>query len=128
EAALLLAPERRLTHMTRALLRFQRADAAGMLTDAAALVEEAPEVAAQLRDYARVVFRPYDFAPSALPLATDTEDFTGEIGQSLEAVQWLVGVYVTRLRRLRAAVAGLAGIQPTEAAPVWLPPDLSPLS
>ena len=130
EAALLLAPARRLTHMTRALLRFQRADAAGMLTDADALADEAPEVAAQLRDYARVVFRPYDFAPADVALAPepDPEAFTGEVAQSLEAIHWLVGVYVTRLRQLRAAVATLAGLPPSEVAPVWLPPDLSALS
>jgi len=131
EVALLLAPERRLTHMTRALLRFQRADAAGMLADAAALADESPEVAAQLRDYARVVFRPYDFAPADVSLTPepDPDDFKGEVAQSLEAIHWLVGVYATRLRRLRAAVAGLAnGLLPSGPSPGWLPPDLSALS
>lgn len=73
EAALLLAPERRLTRMTRALLRFQRADEAGALADAAAIAEEMPEVAASLRDYVRAVFRPYDFLPGREPLIVDED-------------------------------------------------------
>src|SRR5207244_1714566 len=83
--------------------------------DAAAVMEEAPEVAASLREYARVVFRPYAFAPAGEPLIVD-EELAGvavEIGQSLEAIRHLAGVYAARLRRWRAggrAPAGATGL------------------
>jgi hypothetical protein len=130
EIALWLAPERRLTHVTRALLRFRRADVAGMLADAAALADETPEIAAQLREYARFVFRPFDFAPAGVTLVPEPElaELPGEIAQGLDALRWLVGVYVTRLRRLRAAVIALAGETLPAEAPDWLPPDLAALA
>jgi hypothetical protein len=130
EVALWLAPERRLTHVTRALLRFQRADVAGMLADAAVLADETPEIAAQLRDYARVVFRPFDFAPAGVTLVPEPAlaELPGEIAQSRDSLRWLVGVYVTRLRRLRAAVTALAGRALPAEAPDWLPPELTALA
>jgi hypothetical protein len=112
--------------MTRALLRFQRGDEAGTLADAAVIADEAPDVAASLRDYVRAVFRPYDFAPADEPLVVD-EDLVGvtaEIAQTLEAIQRMVGVYATRLRHQRAAVTALDG---AGGAPAWLPPDLASL-
>src|SRR4029079_5015690 len=45
EASLLLAPERRMTHLTRALLRFQRGDRAGALADADVVADEAADAA-----------------------------------------------------------------------------------
>jgi hypothetical protein len=126
EASLLLAPDRRLTHMTRALLRFQRGDEAGTLADAEAIAGEIPEVAASLRDYVRAVFRPYDFVPPGEPLIVD-EDLAGvaaEIAQGPEALRRVAGVYATRLRRLRVAVTALLA---PGASPRWLPPDLGAL-
>ena len=45
EASLLLAPDRRMTYLTRALLRFQRGDEAGARADAAVVEQESAEAA-----------------------------------------------------------------------------------
>jgi hypothetical protein len=125
-ASLLLAPERRLTHLTRALIRFQYGDEAGARADAEIVAAEAPDAAASFAAYMSLAFRPYPFWPAREPLAPDPE--LAELGagviREVTDVRRTIAVYATRLLRLRAAVGELLG---PEAAPAWLPPDLSAL-
>jgi hypothetical protein len=125
-ASLLLAPERRLTHLTRALIRFQHGEEAGARADVELVAIEAPEAAASLTGYMNVGLRPFTFWPSREPLAPDPElaDVGAGLVRELSEVRRVVAVYATRLGRLRAAVRALIG---SDAAPLWLPPDPSAL-
>jgi hypothetical protein len=122
EASLLLAPERRLTHMTRALLRFHRGDRRGALADVDVVAGESSEAAESLRSYAALVFHGFDDWPGRQPLAPDPEMEGVElaIGHSLDEIRHAAGVYATRIGRARAAILALAGDR-AEAA--WTPPD-----
>jgi len=119
EASLLLAPDRPMTHLTRALLRFQRGDVAGALADADVVARESAEAAASLRSYAAIVFRPFDDWPRRERLAADPEleALPLELGHDVADIRRVIGVYATRLARARAAIRALA-----EPA-VWTPPD-----
>lgn len=125
-ASLLLAPERRMTHLTRALIRFQLGDEAGAGADAEVVARESPEGAASLRTYMQVAFRPYQFWPAREALVPDPElaDLPTGLVRDLDAVRGVMAVYATRLGRVRAAVQAMIG---SDAAPIWLPPDLSAL-
>jgi len=126
EASLLLAPQRRMTHLTRALLRFQRGAVAGALADADVVAGDSPEAADSLRSYAALVFRGYDDWPGRQPIPPDPalDGVAIEIGHDIDDVRHVVGVYATRLTRARDAIRALAG---TDAATPWLPPDVSHL-
>src|SRR6185436_5042257 len=82
EASLLLAPERRMTHLTRALLRFQRGDREGALADAEVIAGESAEAAESLRSYAAAVFRGFDGWPGQETLPPDPESLLLELGHS----------------------------------------------
>jgi antitoxin component YwqK of YwqJK toxin-antitoxin module len=122
EASLLLAPERHMTHLTRALLRFQRGDQAGAMADAAVVERESAEAAESLRTYAETMFRPFDSWPARESFGPDPElaDVVVEPAQPLEAVRHLIGVYATRLARTRDAIRALLD---GGDSPSWLPPD-----
>ncbi len=125
EASLLLAPERRMTHLTRALLRFQRGDREGALADADVIAGDSAEAAESLRSYAAVVFRGFDGWPGQETFAPDPE-LTGvplELAHSVEEIRHAAGVYATRIGRARAAIRALVA----DGAPGWLPPDTSHL-
>ena len=136
EASLLLAPERGLTHLARALVRVERGDESGAHAALAAVGAESAEAADSLRTCIRLVFRPCAFSPAEeLPPAREAGavvpepgDAPGAVAQSLEAVRHLAGVYATRLLRARAGLRALlaAGVQ-ASGEPAWLPPDVSPL-
>jgi hypothetical protein len=125
-ASLLLAPERRMTHLTRALIRFQRGDERGARADVEVVAGEAPEAAAALTVHLDAAWRPFLFWPAREPLEPDPA--LAELGAGLvrdpAEVRATIAVYATRLGRLRAAVQAMVG---TAAAPAWLPPDLSAL-
>jgi antitoxin component YwqK of YwqJK toxin-antitoxin module len=125
EASLLLAPERRMTHLTRALLRLHRGDRDGALADAEIVAGESAEAADSLRTYVAAVFRAFDDWPWKERLARDPEldGVTLELGHDLDDVRHAVGVYATRLARLRAALRARV---PAHAS-AWLPPDTSHL-
>ena len=125
-ASLLLAPERRLTYLTRALVRFQHGDEAGARADIEIVAAEAPEAAASLAAYMNLGLRGYTFWPAGEPLAPDPllADVGAGLVRDLAEVRSTIAVYATRLERLRAAVQALVG---PDAAPAWLPPDLSAL-
>ena len=109
EASLLLAPERRMTHLTRALLRFQRGDREGALADADVIAGESAEAAESLRSYAAVVFRGFDGWPGQETFAPDPE-LTGvplELAHNVEEIRHAAGVYATRIGRARAAIRAL---------------------
>jgi hypothetical protein len=125
-ASLLLAPERRLTYLTRALIRFQHGDEPGARADVEIVAGEAPEAAASLTGYMNLALRPCTFWPGREPLAPDPllADIGAGLVRELAEVRSTIAVYATRLGRLRAAVQALIG---QAAAPAWLPPDLSAL-
>jgi hypothetical protein len=125
-ASLLLAPGRRMTHLTRALVRLQHGDEAGARQDTELVAGEAFEAAAALRTYLDTAFRPFDFWPVHAPLAADPSvaDVPLGIERNLDEIRQTLAIYAARVARLRAAVRSLVG---SAAAPVWLPPDTTPL-
>jgi hypothetical protein len=126
EASLLLAPERRMTHLTRALLRFQRGDVAGALADADVIAGESNEAAESLRSYAAIVFRGFDDRPWREKLAPDPEldGVAIALGHGIDDVRHAIAVYATRLGRAREAIRALIA---DGAAEAWAPPDTAPL-
>ena len=128
EASLRLAPDRRMTHLTRALLRFQRGDRAGGLADAEVVASESADAAESLRSYGAIVFRGFDDWPGRSAPAPDPElaGVTLEIGHGPDDIRHAIGVYATRIERTRAAILAMIGAGSADAA-AWLPPDLSSL-
>jgi antitoxin component YwqK of YwqJK toxin-antitoxin module len=127
EASLLLAPDRPMTHQTRALVRFQRGDEAGARADLAIVDGESPAAAESLRVYMRAALRPFAFKPVQEALAPDPAlaGVPAGIARGLDEVRATIALYATRLARARAAVAAMAG---SDAAPAaWWPPDLPAL-
>jgi hypothetical protein len=126
DASLLLAPERRLTYLTRALIRFQHGDEAGARADAEIVAGEAPEAGASLTAHLDLALRPYVFWPAREPLVPDPElaNVGAGVVRELAEVRRAIAVYATRLDRVRAAVRAVIGLH---AAPAWLPPDVSAL-
>jgi hypothetical protein len=125
-ASLLLAPERKLTYLTRALIRFQHGDEPGARADVAIVAGAAPEAAASFTAYMNLGLRPFLFGPAREPLEPDPmlADLGAGLVRELAEVRSTIAVYATRLGRLRAAVQALIG---PGASPAWLPPDLSAL-
>jgi antitoxin component YwqK of YwqJK toxin-antitoxin module len=125
-ASLLLAPERPMTHLTRALIRFQLGDEAGALADAAIVERESPESADSLRAYLRTTFRRYEFWQARQVLEPDPTlaGLPAGLVRDLGEVREAIAVFATRLTRLRIALRSVIG---PVANPAWLPPDLSPL-
>jgi antitoxin component YwqK of YwqJK toxin-antitoxin module len=126
EASLLLAPERRTIHLTRALVRLQRGDEAGARADLVIVAAESPDAASLLVGQLETVLRPFDDWPAREQLLADPSlaALGAGIVRELDEVRAAIGVYATRIGRVRAAVQALIG---TGATPVWLPPDLSAL-
>ncbi len=126
EASLLLAPERKTIHLTRALVRLQRGDEAGARADLVIVAAESPDAATLLVGQLETVLRPFENWPAREQLLADPSlaALGAGIVRELEEVRAAVGVYATRIERVRAAVQALIG---TGATPVWLPPDLSAL-
>ncbi|HSY41311.1 MAG TPA: hypothetical protein VLA79_17345 [Polyangia bacterium] len=125
-ASILLAPERRATHLTRALVRLQRGDEQGARADLAIVADESPDAAALLVGQLQAVLRPFHNWPAREQLLADPSlaDLGAGLVRELAEVRAAVGVYATRIGRVRAAVQALIG---AGSAPVWLPPDLSAL-
>lgn len=115
-----------MTHLTRALIRFQIGDEAGALADAAIVERESAESADSLRAYVRATFRPYGFWPARQALEPDPAlaGLPAGLVRDLAEVRAAIGVLATRLTRLRIALRAMIG---PDANPAWLPPDLSPL-
>ncbi|HVV49263.1 MAG TPA: hypothetical protein VHO06_06380, partial [Polyangia bacterium] len=125
-ASLLLAPERRMTHLTRALIRFQHGDEPGARADVETVAAEAPEVAASLTAHLDVALRPFRFWPAREALVPDPAlaDVGAGVVRELAEVRAAIAVYATRLGRWRSAVQALVG---PAASPLWLPPELPAL-
>ena len=126
EASLLLAPERKTIHLTRALVRLQRGDEAGARADLVIVAAESPDTATLLVGQLKTVLRPFDDWPAREQLRPDPSlaDLGAGIVRELDEVHAAVGVYATRIGRVRVAVQASIG---TGATPAWLPPDLSAL-
>lgn len=126
EAALRLEPDSARAHVTRALLRLERGDRAGVLEDTEAVARDSEATASALRELCAVTFPEFTFWPAADPVpagAPELEAVTPD--QPLEAVQRVVQIYATRLSRLRAAVLERLAPAAREPSPAWLPPDTS---
>jgi antitoxin component YwqK of YwqJK toxin-antitoxin module len=125
-ASLLLAPDRRATHLTRALVRLQHGDEEGARGDLAIVADESPDAAALLIGQLQSVLRPFDYWPAREQLLVDPTlaDLGAGLVRELEEVRAAIGIHATRIGRTRAAVQALIG---TGARPAWLPPDLSAL-
>jgi hypothetical protein len=123
EAALLLDPERRMAHLTRALVRLELGDRDGALADADAIAPVSEEAATFLRDYVRVLFPAWTFWPAGHAPVAVLPDMPEAPAQPLSAVRGAIQVYASRLARLRAAIVeALDGAEPS-----WLPPPLGAL-
>ena len=125
-ASLLLAPERRATHLTRALVRFQHGDEHGARADFEIVADESPGAAASLAGQLQSALRPFEYWPAREQLEADPmlADLGAGLVRDLEEVRAAVGVYATRIARARAAVQSLIG---AGVRPAWLPPDLAAL-
>ena len=122
EVALLLAPDRPMTYLTRALLRLELGDERGALADAARLQPVSEESANFVRDYARLLLPEWAFWPARERLAAGAEGslegFPLAPEQPLAAIRQTIQVYATRLQHLRAAVLARREGRP---APRWAP-------
>ena len=121
EAAILLAPERRMAYMTRALIRIELGDPEGALADADRVEPDAGEAAAFLRTYCRLLFPTFDFWPAREEPASTLEDLPDAPVQPLPAVRRTIQVYASRLAFVRATLEARAPGAP------WLPPALPEL-
>ncbi len=132
ELAVLLAPERTMTYVTRALIRIEIGDADGALADAQHVATDSEETAEFVRTYVRLIFPTFSFWPSGELPSTPLENMPDAPEQSLSAVHHAIQVYATRLMKLRAAVVARlarldARVSPSAVPPPrpWLPPDVS---
>jgi hypothetical protein len=119
DAAILLAPERRMPFMTRALIRIELGEVEGALEDAARVAPESPDAAEFLRSYVRVLFPRFDFWPARETPQSLLEDMPEAPAQPLAAVRHAIQVYATRLALARAALVARVG-----PSTPWLPPDV----
>ncbi|HVZ89002.1 MAG TPA: hypothetical protein VHG72_18680 [Polyangia bacterium] len=126
-ASLLLAPERPMTHLTRALIRFQRGDEVGAREDLEIVAGESPASAESLRLYMRAALRPFAFTPAREPLGPDPAlaDVPAGIARDLDEVRGAIALYATRVMEARRAVVAMVG--PGAPLAAWWPPDLSVL-
>ncbi len=132
EVAILLAPDRPLTYVTRGLIRVELGDERGALVDAAYLDTESQESAAFIRDYVRLLFPEFSFWPDREVPSTTVDTMPDSPAQPLSAVRHAIAVYATRMQLLRAALKGEiarldARLPPRQPPPPrsWIPPDLS---
>jgi antitoxin component YwqK of YwqJK toxin-antitoxin module len=125
EAALLLAPDRPMSYLTRALLRLELGEERGALADAARLQAVSEESARFVRDYARLLLPEWAFWPARdKQEPQELEGFPEAPEQPLAAIRRTLQVYATRLHHLRAAVLQRREGKPP---PRWAPPDTSAL-
>jgi hypothetical protein len=92
---------------------------------------ESAEAADTLRSYGDIVFRGFDDWPGGNPPASDPglAGVVLEIGHGLDDIRHAIGVYATRIERVRAAVRARVGAAEASPGvePAWSPPDLSSL-
>jgi hypothetical protein len=124
QAAILLAPERPMAYMTRALILLELGDDAGARADAERVEPESSEAASFLRAYVRVLFPELTFWPRREIPHSPLEDMPEAPAQPLPAVRRAIQLYATRIGLIRAALAALCS---GSRSPAWLPPDLGRL-
>ncbi len=125
QAAVLLAPDRVMTYLTRALIRIEMGDEAGARADADRVKIQSPESAAFVTGFADLVFPVWRFEPlSSFPPEGPDDQMPSEPAQPLVQIRRMIQVYATRLRLLRTAVLRWL---PGPARPAWLPPDYADL-
>jgi hypothetical protein len=125
EAAIRLAPDRPMSHLTRALVRLELGDPAGALADGERVAAESPESAEFVRAYVRLLFPPtWEFWPAAATPDGPADNMPDEPGQPLDRIRWAIQLYATRQEALRAAVGAWLS---APGEPAWLPPPLAHL-
>jgi hypothetical protein len=122
DASIVLAPDRRMSFMTRALVRIELGDLPGALADTDVVEGDSVDAAGFLRQYVRVLFPRFDFWPAREPPESPLEDMPDAPGQPFEALRWAVQLYATRVDLARREL-----LRRFPAAPGWLPPDVSAL-
>ena len=120
EACVLLRPSDARCYLSRALVRFERADDVGLAAD---LIHLDNLDAAAFFHTDLTVFRPsYGFAPDAHSYAPLQEDIPLHVAQPLCEVLMVAQVYATRLLILREALASFDAVDRP-----WAPPLLPQL-
>jgi hypothetical protein len=127
DAAILLAPDRPLNYLTRALLRLELGDERGALADADRAGAASPESRQFVRDYARLLLPEWGFSPSRqtgqFP-AGPVEGIPEGPCQEVAAIRHVLSVYATRLGLLREAIIRLV---PRRSTAGFIPPALPDL-
>ena len=127
DAAILLAPDRPLNYLTRALLRLELGDDRGALADADRAGAASPESRQFVRDYARLLLPEWGFSPAKQQGQLQpgpVEGIPDAPCQELPAIQRVLAVYATRLSVLREAI--IRHIPRRSTAP-FIPPLLAEL-
>ncbi|HVZ73539.1 MAG TPA: hypothetical protein VHJ20_14270 [Polyangia bacterium] len=127
DAALLLAPERAAAHVTRALINVHLGRPDEVRADVAALPDDLAEQRTFIERYAHVIFGAFPFLPTHTVIETRFPDVPEAPEQPLDAVVTTVQKLATRLGLVRAAILARLPVDVVNAAPSWLPPDLSAL-
>jgi hypothetical protein len=122
DASILLAPDRRMSYMTRSLVRIELGDLPGAYADTEVVAGDSAEAAEFLRNYTRVLFPKWTFWPARELPQSPLEDMPDAPGQPLPAVRRAIQLYATRLQVIRAEL--LRRLSP---APPWMLPDLAAL-
>jgi hypothetical protein len=124
DASCLLAPDRVMTRLTRALARLDVGDPDGALEDAVAIESTSAAGAGFVRASVSALFGGFSYRPALEPVIEPPPDGPSVApDQPLDAVRHQIQVYATRLSKLRDRVRGIACVD----AAVWLPPHLAQL-
>lgn len=125
QAAILLAPENGATYGMRAMTRLELGMVSEALEDAERASAFSPALTTFVREYARLLFPTWRFAPAGVSIEDAAlEGLCNTPQQSLATIRQTVMLYATRLERLREAAAARA---PHGSRPDWLPPALPAL-
>lgn len=123
-AALLLAPERTDSLLTRSLILLNLGLDQHALVDAEALARVAPDSSRFIGVYARSLFPRFGFWPEKETPHSTYKELPAAPAQDLGAVQRIIQKYATRLELLRSAL--LKRFKPGASLP-WMPPEVSAL-
>ena len=116
-----------MTHLTRALLRFQRGDRAGALADADVVAGESADAAESLRSYAAIVFRALRRLARARDLRARSRARAAYRSSRRTSGTRSATSSASTPRGSRACGPLFAPCGSTDGASAWLPPDPSHL-
>ncbi len=128
DCALALEPEQLQTHFSAGLIRMNCGDATGIIEPIRALDRQFPEQARALENYAKVLFRPFDFKAnpfSSGKIPDGIQPFGYKISPSVTEINEKLAASYAWIQLIREKVrqklmgSGSANVE------AWLPPDLS---